>query len=134
MQEPANPVAKEFVAALGALEQRNDPDPLVSLFAEDSELTSLTERQPLRGKEGARRFWRGYRSAFDEVNSTFDRAIEADGSVVLEWHTDGTLPDGQTVTYRGVSILELAEDRIGGFRTYYDSAAFVQPNAGQARG
>ena len=133
MKGPANPIAKEFVEALGALEQRIELEPLVDLFADDAELTSLTEREPLRGKEGARRFWRGYRSAFEEVNSTFDRTIEADGTVVLEWHTDGKLPDGQNVAYRGVSILELAEDRLGGFRTYYDSAAFVQPKAESAR-
>lgn len=46
------------------------------MFADDGELTSLTEREPLRGKEGARRFWQGYRSAFEQVNFTFDRTID----------------------------------------------------------
>ena len=38
----------------------------------------------------------------------------------------GTAPDGRPVDCRGVTILELGEDKVTGLRTYYDSAVFTR--------
>ena len=53
--------------------------------------------------------------------------IAGDGGAALEWESEGALPTGAPIRYRGVSLLEFAGDRVKRFRTYYDSAAFVAP-------
>lgn len=124
MSEATKETVNRFIDALHTLEREGNLEPLIELFADDAELTSLTEREPLRGKPGAREFWNGYRSAFQEVHSEFDRIIEGDNIAVLEWHSEGTLPNGHPISYRGASIIEPEEGRIYRFRTYYDSAVF----------
>ena len=124
--------SEQFMSALQTFERDGDTDRFVELFTDDAELQSLTEHEPLRGHDGARAFWDGYRSAFGEIRSKFDRVIQGDRTVVLEWHSDGTLADGQPISYRGVSILELSEDRVQRFRTYYDSAPFASRQSRQA--
>lgn len=105
-------------------------DDLLGLFSEDAELGDLTRSQPLHGRPGAKEFWSGYRSAFGKVRSTFTRALKGANHVVLEWRSDGELPDGTSISYRGVSILEWRDGQISRFQTYYDSAAFSSPGAG----
>ena len=123
---------ERFIDALQEFERAGDTDRFLELFAEDAALQSLTEHEPLRGQDGAGQFWDGYRSAFKEIRSEFDRVIQGDHTVVLEWHSDGTLADGQPISYRGVSILELADERVQRFRAYYDSAPFANRQARQA--
>lgn len=121
--------AERFMNALHQSEQRRDPAPLVELFGEQSELENLTSKSPAKGKDGAREFWQHYLDSFERVESKFTHTIEADGGAVLEWVSEGALPDGRPIRYRGVSVLELDGDRVRKFRTYYDSAAFVAPAA-----
>lgn len=124
-----NDTAKRFAATLQQVEKDRDPAPLVALFADDAELENLTTKSPAKGRDGAARFWRKYLDAFERVESKFTHTHESDGVAVLEWVSEGALPTGQPIRYRGVSVLELAGDRVAKFRTYYDSAAFVAPVA-----
>ena len=125
MSEKTRPVAERFMTALQAFESGGDADPLVGLFREDAECVSLAHAE--RGRDGVRRFWEEYRRAFATVRSEFTAALFADAGASLEWTSEGTLPTGAPITYRGVSILEVDGDRVSRFRTYYDSAAFVAP-------
>lgn len=121
----ASPIANEFTSRLQEAERSGIGDRLAELFADDAELSNLVRHEPARGGDGARRFWGDYLKAFAKVRSRFTNVIEADGSVVLEWVSEGSLPDGSPLSYRGVSVLEVAGDRVRRFRTYYDTAAFV---------
>jgi ketosteroid isomerase-like protein len=123
---PTGPVER-FVRTLQQAEQSRDIEPLVELFTEDAELDKPAGPEPERGRDGARRFWESYLRAFGRIRSEFARIVESDTLAVLEWTSDGVLPDGRPLQYDGVSILELADGRVKRFRTYYDSAAFVQP-------
>ena len=62
----------------------------------------------------------------------FTDTRRADGSATLEWKSDGTLPDGKPISYRGVSLIDFDGDRVKRFRTYYDSAAFLPEGAKHA--
>jgi ketosteroid isomerase-like protein len=121
--------ADRFAAALRESEERKDPGPVAGLFAPDAELSNLAHPEPRRGADGARQFWQDYLDAFGTVRSEFSSVRQADGWAVLEWASEGTLPAGKPVRYRGVSILELDGDRVRRFRTYYDTAALVSPPA-----
>lgn len=129
MSEHTRPVAERFMRALQAFEADGRPEPLVELFADDAELSNLTHAE--RGRDGARKFWEDYRSAFGSVRSEFTAVTVGDGGAALEWASDGTLPTGAPIRYRGVSVLEVDGDRVRRFRTYYDSAAFVAAPAGR---
>jgi len=48
-----------------------------------------------------------------------------DDIAYLEWTSTGTLADGADFGYDGVSVLESTGDTIETFRTYYDTAAFL---------
>jgi ketosteroid isomerase-like protein len=113
-------VAQRFVDALGRLERDGDVEGLVEVFAEGCSLGNTASHREFRGRDEVRLFWREYRGSFGEVRSHFRNVIAADGRVALEWSTEGTAPDGSSIRYGGVSILETDGDRIRRFHAYFD--------------
>ena len=55
--------------------------------------------------------------------------IEGDGGAVLEWVSRGVLISGETVEYKGVTVLETDARRVRRCRIYYDSAVFMPGGA-----
>lgn len=119
--------ADRFISALHECESQHSPEPLLALFADDVELQRLNSDEPYRGHQGAHDFWNEYLSLFKDVRSDFTNVIEAGDVAVLEWTAHGHFESDTPISYRGVSIVEFAGDRVRRFRTYYDSAAFTQP-------
>ena len=117
---------EEFMSALQNAEDSKDPSGLVALHAGDVTLSNLTTKT-WQGTEGAQAFWESYLSDFEEIHSEFTHHHESDGQGVMEWNARGKLKNGDDIEYRGVSIIEIKEGKVGAFRTYYDSAAFVKP-------
>lgn len=116
-----------FVDALHRLERDRDVEPMVALFDADAELWKLDGRQAAQGVDGARQFWTDYRDVFDTVDSEFTSRTETADRAVLEWTSRTRLATGHDLTYRGVSVLDLGDGPLTGFRTYYDSSAFLDP-------
>ena len=125
MSTETRPLAERFMQTLQQFEADGKVDPLVALFADDADAANLTHKE--QGRDGVRKFWEDYRGAFREVRSAFKAVIAGDGGAALEWESEGALPTGAPIRYRGVSLLEFAGDKVKRFRTYYDSAAFVAP-------
>ena len=124
--------AETFMQTLQQIEQSRDPEALVALFGEDSELLNLALTEPMRGTEGARRFWSNYLAAFDSIRSTFHHHLNTDRDAVMEWVSEGTMTtSGQPFNYRGVSVIEHDGGKVKKFRTYYDSAVFLPGGAKQ---
>jgi len=98
---------------------------MVALFSADAELRKVDDRHDAKGSDGARTFWGEYRAVFDQIEATFTHVVSGQDSVALEWTSEGSFPSGRQFSYRGVSVLQGDGDRISGFRTYYDSAAFT---------
>lgn len=113
-------LARQFVTALGKLEQERDLETIASLFSENAEIDNVTSAKGKEGKQGAREFWRVYRETFDEMKSTFRNQIFMDGRAALEWVTTGSSKNGHSVEYEGVSILEIEGDKITRFYAYFD--------------
>lgn len=71
---------------------------------------------------------------FDDIESTFTHISSHISSttevVVLEWIGTGSLSTGRPIRYPGASVLVVTDDRITGFRTYYDSAVFLTGTSG----
>src|SRR5919107_3261820 len=117
-------LTQEFMRALQQYETTGELAPLLALFDEDGEALNLGRTEPARGTEAIEGFWRDYRAVFREVRSEFTHVIEGKDGAVLEWVSRGSLPNGEPVEYKGVSILEASSNRVRKFRTYYDSAVF----------
>jgi ketosteroid isomerase-like protein len=120
-----NEIADRFMQTLQQIEASGDVEPLVEMFAEDAESINLAMVEPLRGKDGIRRFWQKYLSVFDRIHSDFTHVTTDSKTAVMEWRSQGTLSHGEDVHYRGVSIIEIDNGLVRGFRTYYDSAVFL---------
>lgn len=127
MQDMAQDRAQRFAHALQRFEQDGDVDVFVNdVFDEDVQLFRPQQQQALQGRDGAREFWRQYRTQFKHVHSEFTRVVEASDMGVLEWRSRGSRPSGEPVEYAGVSLLDLdAQGRVLRFATYFDTAAFV---------
>jgi ketosteroid isomerase-like protein len=118
-------MTERFVTALRELHQNREVEPLVDLFADDATLNKAGIPHGQSGKDGARAFWEEYREVFDDIDATFTHTVTDDGLAYLEWRSEGTLRDGTDFCYDGVSVLESRNEEIGAFRTYYDTAAFL---------
>lgn len=122
-------IASRFMQTLQQIEDTRDVEPLVAMFTEDAELINLAMTEPLHKRDGARRFWQKYLSVFERVHSKFTNVVEGDDTVVFEWISEGALSTGESINYRGVSIIEIDNGQVRRFRTYYDSAAFLPEGA-----
>jgi ketosteroid isomerase-like protein len=125
-------LAERFIQALGRLESESDVEAVAGMFAQDASLRSplVTLKQ---GGDSAASFWSHYRSSFDEVRSDFDTIVEEDGAVFLEWQSKGSV-QGQSFSYRGVSVLKGDGERISSFHTYFNPADLPTAKASDASG
>lgn len=124
-------MAERFIQTLQHAEATGDIEPLVALFTDTAELSNLAMTEPLHGRENIRQFWQNYLLVFDRIQSRFTHVSEGNGTMTLEWISEGTLSSGEPLSYRGVSILETQNGQVQHFRTYYDSAAFLPQGAKQ---
>lgn len=121
---PTDGLADDFVAALARLERDGDVQPLVDLYADESVSGNVLRVDAFSGPAGANEFWTSYREQFGTIESTFDNVIENDGAIALEWSSTGTM-QGRDVAYRGVTIVEVAGDRIVRSCAYFDPTALT---------
>lgn len=114
-------IAESFKEALWKVEEDRDVEPMISVLADDCEVGNVAVPKTFHGHDEAREFWTAYRKTFDEMKSTF-RNIFADddrGRAALEWTTEGT-EEGKTISYEGVTILEIEDDKVKRFMAYFD--------------
>jgi steroid delta-isomerase-like uncharacterized protein len=113
-------IADRFVEALRELEENRNVEALVELHAEDCEVGNVSVPGTFRGHEGLREFWISYRSTFGEMKSEFRNVFATEDRAALEWATEGT-SNGDTVSYDGVSILEIEGGKVRRFMAYFDT-------------
>lgn len=119
-------LTKRFLSALDQLHRDRDVEPIVDLFSDDATLNKAGMPHGQRGKDGARTFWKQYRDVFGDIDASFQHTVTDDGIAYLEWTSHGTLADGKDFSYDGVSVLEATGETLDAFRTYYDTAAFLE--------
>jgi hypothetical protein len=113
-------VAGNFVEALRKLEEDRDVEALVEIHTEDCEVGNVSVPGSFRGHDGLREFWTSYRSTFGEMKSTFRNVFATEEGAALEWTTQG-ISNGDSVSYCGVSILEIEGDKVRRFMAYFDT-------------
>ncbi len=125
-------LAETFQSTLQQIEQSRDPQALVDLFGGDAELLNLALTEPMKGIDGAHKFWTNYLTAFESIRSSFFHTIYTDKDATMEWISEGVMAhSGQPFNYRGISVIEHDGGKVHRFRTYYDSAVFLPGGAKQ---
>lgn len=125
--QQAQTIAHRFIDELHRLEHGDQAgvDGLVSLFADDAELTNpILERNgsARQGRQAIADFWREYRGAFGEIESEFFDVIASDHSAGLFWRSTGTGPNGEPLNYEGVSLLAFDDSgKIARFQGFFDT-------------
>ena len=122
----ASEIAQRFIEALEESEETHDPTAVADLFSDDADIVRMTGQEHLSGRDAGLRFWTEYLSAFRDIHSDIYNVIEQGNKIVLEWSSEAETTKGKPLAYCGVSILEVDAGRIKRFRTYYDSAKFLQ--------
>jgi predicted ester cyclase len=117
-------VADGFVEALRKLEENREVEALVEIHTEDCEVGNVAVSETFRGHDGLREFWTSYRSTFGEMRSEFRNVFATEEGAALEWTTEGT-SNGDSVSYAGVSILEVEGDKVRRFMAYFDPRALT---------
>lgn len=118
---PHATIVEAYRNALRSLETDGTVDWIVSLFEGTATLSSPRSPTPEHGIDGARRFWNDYRLAFPTVTTTVDGVTEAPGVATLQWTSRGMV-DGHDVTWKGITVLEHANNRITRLLQLYDAA------------
>ena len=127
MPNIAHHSAEHFPLALRRMEQSRDVERIFGFFAEDAVLSHPGAGHDQRGTEGVRNFWQTYLERFEVIRSEFTHLPNSGRALILEWCSEGRHTDGKPLVYSGASILEFdPPGKIAAFRTYYDSAAFVE--------
>src|ERR671921_950768 len=117
-------IADSFIGALRELEENRDVEALVEIHAEDCEVGNVSVSETFTGHDGLREFWTEYRKTFGEMKSTFRNVFATEEGAALEWTTEGA-SNGNTVSYDGVSILEIDGGKVRRFIAYFDPRALT---------
>jgi hypothetical protein len=117
-------VADGFIEALRKLEENREVEALVGIHTEDCEVGNVAVSETFRGHDGLREFWTSYRSTFGEMRSEFRNVFVTEEGAALEWTTEGT-SYGDSVSYAGVSILEVEGGKVRRFMAYFDPRALT---------
>lgn len=113
-------VADRFVEALWKLEDDGDVEALIEIHTEDCEVGNVAVPRTFSGHEGLREFWTSYRDTLGGMKSEFLNVFaDEEGHAALEWNTAGKV-NGNSVSYDGVSLLEIEDGRVRRFRAYFD--------------
>lgn len=119
--------ADTFRETLQQMEVTKDVSKMVAFFHEDATVDTPAHEQKLIGHAAIETFWREYLHAFGSVRSTFTVERTIGDTSILEWTSEGALPTGKPIKYRGVTILTFKGYKIATFTAYYDSAMFIAP-------
>jgi ketosteroid isomerase-like protein len=124
----ADTPAARFAAALQDYESKGEQDALTALFAEGSSLERPEVSKAGSSSDDPAAYWKAYADQFEQVRTEFGHVHEDESGAWLEWTSSGTLTTGRDIEYAGVSLLELDDEGlVRRFATYYDTAAFLEP-------
>ncbi len=85
-----------------------DDEAVAELFTEDATYRSDPFKEPCRGRDGIRKYWRDVTARQANVEVAVGRTLEVEGRAIVEWWTQMD-SDGTPVTLPGALILDFDE-------------------------
>jgi len=86
-----------------------DDDAVAALFTEDATYRSDPFKEPHRGRDGIRRYWREVTGRQANVEVAVGRTMAIESRAIVEWWTQME-SDGTPVTLPGALIIDLDEN------------------------
>jgi steroid delta-isomerase-like uncharacterized protein len=141
-QEATPVAAPAIVSELQAALNAHDADAAAALYAEDAVVTqAVRDGNVFTGREQIRRWIAANLGGVPDLTVTTDTVIAEGDRIAWAWTYSGTYTgrfpgfspgEGQPITLRVVSLLELRDELIARETLYYDNAAFLALTAAQA--
>jgi limonene-1,2-epoxide hydrolase len=101
-----------------------DPEKLASYFTEDAVYHNIP-MESIQGREAIKEFIAGFTAAYDGIDFIVHRQI-GDGNLVMNERTDVLRrKDGVVVRLPVMGVFEIVDDRIAGWRDYFDLATIT---------
>ena len=106
-----------------------------AVFAEDGVYEDVPFGETVEGRAAIAEYLQAY---FEEAQGpalTIESSVAIPGGFVVQWRDEFThAPTGAPVSYRGVSILEVADGQIARETAYYDQATIYTQEGGTCEG
>jgi limonene-1,2-epoxide hydrolase len=116
--------ADELVTEFCKLWASPNPDELAAYFTEDAVYHNIP-MEPVQGRQAIKEFIAGFLAAFDGIDFNVHRQI-SDGTLVMNERTDVMRrKGGGTVPLPVMGVFEVQNDRIVGWRDYFDMATIT---------
>ena len=142
LRTSARPVAaqddqddEEVLAAWEAGWSSGSSEGAAAVYTEDGVYEDIPFGKTVVGRAAIAEYWQAY---FEEAQGgalTVESAVAIPGGFVVEWRDEFThAPTGAPVSYRGVSILEVADGQVARETAYYDQATIYTQEGGTCEG
>ena len=108
-----------------------DVEQVAAVFASDGVYEDVPSETIAEGADALKEWAQGYFDAFTEVAQSVVTWNGIPGGAVAEWLVEGTHREtGNLVSFRGVSIFQLANGEIQRETAYYDNGTFIEQTGG----
>ncbi|MDQ3640054.1 MAG: nuclear transport factor 2 family protein [Actinomycetota bacterium] len=108
---------------------------VASLFTEDGVYEDVPFEERVSGRAAIAEYAQGYFDLAQDVSLRVESAVEIPNGYVVQWRDEYTFaPTGGRVTYRGMSILEVADGELAREVAYYDRATIAAQEGGTCDG
>ena len=112
--------AERFLSTYKRAWESRDADLAASLFTEDAEYWETPFGEPLRGREGVRRYWQAATSTQESIHFTAGKPLTVGSTLIAEWGcTYRHRPSGQRRELAGVLLAEFVGEAARVFREYW---------------
>jgi steroid delta-isomerase-like uncharacterized protein len=126
---PAPAIAAQedaLLASWAAAWSSGDPAQVIAVFAVDGVYEDVPTSAVLQGTAEIAAWAAGYFASVRDITQSVEAWVAIPTGVLVQWLVEAThAGSGHPVSFRGASILELAEDRIAREIAYYDNATFI---------
>jgi steroid delta-isomerase-like uncharacterized protein len=142
LRTSARPVAaqdeqadQEVLAAWSAAWSSGSAEGAAAVYTEDGVYEDIPFGETVQGRAAIAEYWQAYFEEAQEGALTIESAVAIPGGFVVQWRDEFThAPTGAPVSYRGISILEVADGQVARETAYYDQATIYTQEGGTCEG
>ena len=130
-----DPADREVLDAWAAAWSSGSGEAAAAVYTEDGVYEDVPFGETLEGRAAIAEYLQAYFEEAREGALTVESAVAIPGGFVVQWRDAFThAPTGAAVSYRGVSLLEVADGRVARETAYYDQATIYAQEGGTCEG
>ena len=126
---------EEVLAAWAAGWSSGSSEGAAAVYTEDGVYEDVPFGETVEGRAAIAEYLQAYFEEAQEGALMVESAAAIPGGFVVQWRDEFThAPTGAAVSYRGVSLLEVADGRVARETAYYDQATIYTQEGGTCEG